>query len=177
MGVGGVASTSYATNEWWADCPQRQVNAGDGSRAAAVPRDGRLAMASKGDSAQLLPWPLLHLAACDASKESDKNAQALIRTAAVSVLQGGRDGRSLKGATGSNGVPIYILAPQTNRLTVSSVFTTGRSAGMSYSYVSGPTPFPVPNNPCSFCRHNHHERRNITQIAIRPTSQPDSQPN
>ena len=65
VGVGGVASASYATNEWWADCPQRQVNAGDGSRAAAVPRDGRLAMASKGDSAQLLPWPLLHLAACD----------------------------------------------------------------------------------------------------------------
>ena len=93
-GGGGVASASYATNELWADCPQRQVNAGDGSRAAAVPRDGKLAMASKGDFAQLPPWPLLHLAACDASKESEKDALALIRTAAVSVLQGGRDSNS-----------------------------------------------------------------------------------
>ena len=70
------------------------MNAGDGSRAAAVPRDGRLAMASKGDSAQLPPWPLFHLAACDASKESEKDVLALIRTAAVSVLQGGRDSNS-----------------------------------------------------------------------------------
>ena len=114
VGVGGVASASYATNEWWADCPQRQVNAGDGSRAAAVPRDGRLAMASKGDSAQLLPWPLLHLAACDASKESDKNAQALIRTAAVSVLQGGRDSNGER--EGRPGFDTYCC----------SVFSAGR---------------------------------------------------
>ena len=51
-------------------------------------------MASKGDFAQLPPWPLLHLAACDASKGSEKDALALIRTAAVSVAQGGRDSNS-----------------------------------------------------------------------------------